>query len=116
MLGLKGVDMNKIRSIWPDITQNEHFIDRQVEIDAHYSGYLSRQQKDIEAFKRDESIMIPEDINYESFSSLSTEVKSKLILIKPKTLGQAIRIDGLTPAAVNILLLHIKKRKSKKIA
>ena len=116
VLGLKGVDMNKIRSIWPDITQNEHSIDRQVEIDAHYSGYLSRQQKDIEAFKRDESIMIPEDINYESFSSLSTEVKSKLILIKPKTLGQAIRIDGLTPAAVNILLLHIKKRKSKKIA
>ena len=116
VLGLKGVDMKKIRSIWPDITQNGHIIDNQVEIDAHYSGYLSRQKHDIEAFKRDESIVIPEDLNYESFSSLSTEVKSKLSLIRPKTLGQAIRIDGITPAAATIILVHLKKLKAKKTA
>ena len=116
VLGLKGVDMKKIRSIWPDITQNGHIIDNQVEIDAHYSGYLSRQKHDIEAFKRDESIVIPEDFNYESFSSLSTEVKSKLSLIRPKTLGQAIRIDGITPAAATIILVHLKKLKAKKTA
>ena len=116
VLGLKGVDMKKIRSIWPDITQYGHIIDKQVEIDAHYSGYLSRQKHDIEAFKRDESIIIPEDLSYESFSSLSTEVKSKLSLIRPKTLGQAIRIDGVTPAAVTIILVHLKKLKAKKTA
>ena len=116
VLGLKGVDMKKIRSIWPDTTQYGHIIDKQVEIDAHYSGYLSRQKHDIEAFKRDESIVIPEDFNYESFSSLSTEVKSKLSLIRPKTLGQAIRIDGVTPAAVTIILVHLKKLKAKKTA
>ena len=65
-----------------------------MEIDAHYLGYLKRQSHDIEAFKKDESIAIPDDINYDSFSGLSAEIKSKLNLIKPKTLGQALRIDA----------------------
>ena len=113
VLGLKGVDMKKIREIWPQITQNEHYIDNQVEINAHYSGYLVRQSHDINAFKKDENILMPEDINYESFSSLSNEIKSKLIEIRPKTLGQALRIDGVTPAAAIILLNFIKRRKLK---
>ena len=105
--------MKKIREIWPKITQNEHYIDNQVEINAHYSGYLVRQSHDINAFKKDENILMPEDINYESFSSLSNEIKSKLIEIRPKTLGQALRIDGVTPAAAIILLNFIKRRKLK---
>ncbi len=113
VLGLRGVDMKKIREIWPQITQNEHYIDNQVEINAHYSGYLIRQSHEISAFKKDENILIPEDINYNSFSGLSTEIKSKLIAIKPKTLGQALRIDGVTPAAAIILLSFIKSRKFK---
>jgi tRNA uridine 5-carboxymethylaminomethyl modification enzyme len=113
VLGLKGVDMKKIRKIWPQITQNEHYIDSQVEINAHYSGYLIRQSHDINAFKKDENILIPEDINYDSFSGLSNEIKSKLIEIRPKTLGQALRIDGVTPAAVIILLSFIKRSKFK---
>ena len=91
----------------------DNYIDKQVEIDAHYAGYLIRQSHDISAFKKDESILIPEDINYNSFSGLSNEVKSKLISIKPKTLGQALRIDGMTPAAVIILLGFIKRTKFK---
>ena len=66
---------------------------------------------DIKSFKKDESVIIPKNINYENLSGLSNEVKSKLISIKPKTLGQAIRIDGITPAAIIILLSHIKKLK-----
>ena len=88
-------------------------LDDQVEIDAHYSGYLKRQSHDIEAFKKDESIMIPDDINYESFSGLSNEIKSKLETIRPKTLGQALRIDGVTPAAAIILLGYIKSNKKR---
>jgi len=104
VLGIKGVDMTKIRSVWPHITQNGHTIDKQVEIDAHYSGYLAKQSKDIIAFKKDENIIIPMDIDYNSFSSLSNEIKSKLSSVKPRTLGQALRIDGVTPAAAIIIL------------
>jgi len=113
VLGLKGVDMKKIREIWPQIAQNGHSIDNQVEINAHYSGYLTRQSHDIAAFKKDENILIPQDINYDSFSGLSNEIKSKLIEIRPKTLGQALRIDGVTPAAAIILLSFIKRSKFK---
>jgi tRNA uridine 5-carboxymethylaminomethyl modification enzyme len=91
----------------------EKSIDEQVEIDAHYSGYLKRQDHDIATFKKDESILIPENINYENFSGLSNEIKSKLKLIKPRTLGQALRIDGVTPAAAIIILAFIKKSRYK---
>ena len=113
ILGLKGVSLNKLRQIWADIPQYELSIDRQVEVDAHYLGYLKKQSKDVESFKKDESIIIPETINYDSFSGLSIEIKVKLKTIKPKTLGQAIRIDGVTPAAIIILLGYIKKSRYK---
>jgi len=113
VLGLKDVSIDQLRKIWVDIPQYDKYIDEQVEIDAHYSGYLKRQTHDIEAFKKDESIIIPDDINYEIFSGLSKEIKSKLTQIKPKTLGQALRIDGVTPAAAIILLGYIKKSRYK---
>ena len=84
-------------------------IENQVAIDAHYMGYLQRQDRDIKSFKKDEAVTIPENIDYNKLSGLSNEIKSKLNLIKPKTLGQAIRIDGVTPAAIVLLLSHIKK-------
>jgi len=113
VIGQRNVNMAKIRQIFTKIPQFEKSIDDQVEIDAHYLGYLDRQTKDINSFKNDESVMIPNDINYESFSGLSNEVKSKLNNIRPKTLGQALRIDGITPAAVIIILSYLKKIKSK---
>ncbi len=116
VLSLKNVNLNKLRAIWANIPQYELSIDRQVEIDAHYSGYLIRQSHDIKAFKKDEGILIPEGIKYDSFSGLSNEIKSKLKKIRPKTLGQALRIDGVTPAAAIILLGYIKKSKIRKSA
>ena len=113
ILGIKNVTMNKLRNIWADIPYFGHYIDEQVEINAHYFGYLQRQESDIQTFKKDESLLIPIEIDYDSFSGLSNEVKSKLKLIRPKTLGQALRIDGVTPAAAIILLGAIKKSKNR---
>ncbi len=113
ILGMKGVKLRHLRSIWADIPHYEHHIEDQVEINAHYSGYLPKQENDIKTFKKDEALVIPKSIDYNSFSGLSNEVKSKLNFIRPKTLGQALRIDGITPAAAIILLGAIKKAKYK---
>ena len=113
VIGQRNVNMAKIRQIFSGIPDYGMSIDNQVEIDAHYMGYLQRQSKDISSFKKDESVLIPDSINYDTLSGLSNEIKSKLIKVKPKTLGQAIRIDGVTPAAIIILLSHIKKLRYK---
>jgi len=116
VLTQKGVNMSKIREIWADIPFFSKEIDEQVEINAHYRGYLNKQKADILAFKRDENLIIPDKINYDLLSGLSNEVKAKFKDIKPKTMGQALRIDGITPAAVYILLSHVKRRSIKQIA
>jgi tRNA uridine 5-carboxymethylaminomethyl modification enzyme len=116
ILTQKGVDMKKIREIWTDIPFFSKEIDEQVEINAHYRGYLKKQKADILAFKRDENLLIPDKINYDGLSGLSNEVKAKFKEIRPKTMGQALRIDGITPAAVYILLSHVKRKSIKHIA
>jgi len=117
ILSRKGVNFNKIRKIWKNIPIASKKEEEQIEIIAHYSGYLDKQEADIVAFKRDENLIIPNDIQYDKMSGISNEVKSKFKLIRPRTLGQALRIDGITPAAAYILLSHIKKiKKSFKVA
>ena len=116
VLGQKDVNMSKIREIWPEIKYVSREIDEQLEISSHYKGYLKKQNADILAFKRDENLIIPKNINYEDFPGLSNEVKSKFKKIQPKTMGQALRIDGITPAAVYILLSHLKRKSIKHIA
>jgi len=116
VLTQKGVNMSKIREIWPDIPFFNKEIDEQIEINAHYNGYLKKQKADIVAFKRDENLIIPDKINYDLLPGLSNEVKAKFNEIKPKTMGQALRIDGVTPAAVYILLSHVKRKSIKHIA
>jgi len=116
ILSQNSVDMIKIREIWPEIKYVSREIDEQLEINSHYRGYLRKQNADILAFKRDENLIIPENMNYDMFSGLSNEVKSKFKKIRPKTMGQALRIDGITPAAVYILLSHLKRKSIKHIA
>ena len=116
ILSQKGVDMDKIREIWPEIPNISKEIDESLEIEAHYRGYLTKQNADIIAFKRDENLKIPENIDYEALSGLSNEVKSKFKKIRPQTMGQALRIDGITPAAVYILLSHVKRKSIKHTA
>jgi tRNA uridine 5-carboxymethylaminomethyl modification enzyme len=112
----KEINMSKIREIWPEVPFFNKEIDEQIEINAHYRGYLKKQKADILAFKRDENLIIPVTINYDNLSGLSNEVKAKFKEIKPKTMGQALRIDGITPAAVYILLSHVKRKTIKQIA
>ena len=114
ILSREGVTFNKLRSIWPKIPKAAKNEEEQIEISAHYSGYLEKQEADILTFRKDENLMIPEDIDYERFSGLSNEVKAKFKQIRPKTLGQALRIDGITPAAVYLLLSHVKKMPNKR--
>jgi len=116
VLSQNSVNMQKIREIWPEIKYVSREIDEQLEINSHYKGYLKKQNSDILAFKRDENLIIPENIDYNKFSGLSNEVKSKFNKIRPKTMGQALRIDGITPAAVYILLSHLKRKSIKHIA
>ena len=116
ILSQRGVDMYKIREIWPEIPNISKEIDESLEIEAHYRGYLTKQSADILAFKRDENLKIPENIDYEALSGLSNEVKSKFKKIRPQTMGQALRIDGITPAAVYILLSHVKRKSIKHTA
>ena len=92
-------------------------VKEQISIEAHYKGYLKKQDSEILSLKKDEKIKIPEDIDYSEMSSLSMEIREKLSKIRPKTISQASRIDGVTPASLSFLLAFIKNReKSKKFA
>jgi tRNA uridine 5-carboxymethylaminomethyl modification enzyme len=82
----------------------------QLEIDAGYAGYMDRQQADILAFRRDEGLSLPDDLDYSQIHGLSTEAAQKLGRIRPATLGQAARIDGVTPAALTLVLAHVRAR------
>ena len=113
ILSREGVTFNKLRSIWKEIPEASREEEEQIEIGAHYSGYLEKQEADIITFRKDEKLRIPDNIDYGKLSGLSNEVKSKFKQIRPKTLGQALRIDGVTPAAAYILLSHVKKMPKK---
>ena len=82
----------------------------QVEIDVKYAGYLSRMQDEIDKVKRNEETLLPESLDYDAIEGLSNEVKQKLKEYRPNTIGQAGRVQGVTPAALSLLLVHLKKR------
>jgi tRNA uridine 5-carboxymethylaminomethyl modification enzyme len=85
----------------------------QLEIDAMYAGYLERQALDVAAFKRDEDLRLSPDIDYSGVGGLSNEVREKLAAARPVTLGQASRIEGVTPGALTALLAHVKREQRK---
>ncbi len=95
----------------PEMTEQ---IDNQVEIDARYSGYVCRQQQEIDRARNNEQTILPEDLDYLGVRGLSNEIRQKLVMTRPATLGQAARISGMTPAAIALLLVHIKKRQLKR--
>jgi tRNA uridine 5-carboxymethylaminomethyl modification enzyme len=113
LLRYKNVDYAKIKSIFKELPDSEEDVIGQLKIENHYKGYYAKQEADIKKFKKDEGLKIPDDINYDKISGLTDEVKKKLRLIKPETFGQALRIDGMTPAAINLLLAHTKRYKFK---
>ena len=110
LLSLPQVDFHKLMQIWPELAGLAPDIVEQLEIDAQYAGYLDRQDADILAFRRDESRALPQDLDYRSVIGLSNEVRQKLEAIRPATLGQAGRIEGVTSAALTLVLAHVKGR------
>ena len=108
ILKFKDVTLEKIRSIFSDIPKYDDEIEDLIKTESHYSGYVEQQKRDINIFEKDENLTIPKNINYDSISGLSNEIKRKLKDIKPLTFGQALRIDGVTPAAINILMIYCK--------
>jgi tRNA uridine 5-carboxymethylaminomethyl modification enzyme len=110
LLSLPGVELPRLAEIWPEIREFAEDVGEQLEIDSQYAGYLDRQDADILAFRRDESLPLPASLDYASVHGLSTEAASKLGRIRPMTLGQAARIDGVTPAAITLVLAHVRNR------
>lgn len=110
LLALPGVDLERLSVIWPEIAALDDAVAEQLAFEALYAGYLHRQEADIVAFKKDESLRLPADLDYAAITGLSNEVRAKLIDARPATLGQAGRIEGVTPAALALLLAWVKKR------
>lgn len=109
LLAYPGVDLTNFEAAYPAITSWSKAVREQVEIDAGYAGYLDRQAADAEALRREEGLSLAADLDYATIGGLSNELREKLSLIRPQTLGQAGRIEGMTPGALTALLSHVKK-------
>jgi tRNA uridine 5-carboxymethylaminomethyl modification enzyme len=109
LLSYPNIGVRELARIWPSLNQIPAKIAEQLEIDAKYAVYLDRQAADIVAFRRDEGLELPEGIDYARLGGLSNEIKQKLQAVRPRTVGQAGRIDGMTPVALGLLLAHIRR-------
>jgi len=110
LLGYPGMALARLAEIWPRLTEIRPDVAAQLEIEARYRGYVDRQDSDIRAFRRDETLLLPTDLDYDSVGSLSAEVRLKLKAARPETLGAAGRISGITPAAIVALLRHVRRK------
>ncbi len=111
LLALPDIDLAGLTAIWPQVSEMPAAAAEQLEFDAAYAGYMGRQEADILAFKKDEALALPDDLDYAAIKGLSNEVRQKLMDAQPATLGQAGRIEGVTPAALALLLAWVKKHK-----
>jgi tRNA uridine 5-carboxymethylaminomethyl modification enzyme len=114
LLGYPEIDLPRLAQIWPEIAGFAPEIAEQIEIDGRYAGYIKRQDADILAFRKDEALLLPEDLDYDQVPSLSAEVREKLKKSRPASLGAAQRISGITPAALTILLRHVRRQKAER--
>ncbi|WBJ99030.1 tRNA uridine-5-carboxymethylaminomethyl(34) synthesis enzyme MnmG [Methylocystis parvus OBBP] len=109
LLALPSVSVARLREIWPELGEIDAATAERVETDARYAVYLDRQQADIDAFRRDEQLALPETLDYDSIAGLSSELRGKLAFLRPRTLGQAQRIDGMTPSALTLLAARARR-------
>jgi tRNA uridine 5-carboxymethylaminomethyl modification enzyme len=110
LLSYPSIGLAELARIWPQLGALSARIAEQLEMDAKYEVYLSRQAADVAAYRRDEGVALPDDLDYASLRGLSNEVRHKLETIRPRTIGQAGRIDGVTPAALTLLVAHVRRR------
>ena len=104
------IGIARLSSIWPRFGELAPKIAEQLETDAKYDVYLSRQAADIATYRRDESLELPDALDYGEVCGLSNEVRQKLATLRPRTIGQAARLDGITPVALTLLVAHLKRR------
>jgi tRNA uridine 5-carboxymethylaminomethyl modification enzyme len=116
LLAYPNIDVMRLTSIWPELASIAPGIAEQLEIDARYAGYLQRQEADITAFRKDEALLLPSDLNYAEVGSLSAEIRGKFAATRPATLGAAARISGVTPAALVALLKYVRRQSSQDAA
>jgi tRNA uridine 5-carboxymethylaminomethyl modification enzyme len=116
LLSYPGVDVVRLAAIWPEIGTLDPAIAEQLAVDARYAVYVKRQELDIASFRKDEGIAIPSDFAFAALPGLSAELRHKLDRLRPENLGQAARLDGMTPAALMLLLAHLKKGVSARTA
>ena len=109
LLAYPNITKQSLISVWPKLSNIPDFAWEHLETEAVYSGYIERQARDIAAFRRDEGLRIPESFNYQEIGGLSNEVISKLEKVRPLTLGQASRIEGVTPGSLTAVLAHVRK-------
>jgi len=109
LLSYPDIDIDRLGDVWPELRDLDPKIAGQLSVDARYAVYLSRQEDDITAFRKEESIAIPGDFRFGAIAGLSTELRTKLERDRPASLGQAARLDGMTPAALMLILAHVKK-------
>jgi tRNA uridine 5-carboxymethylaminomethyl modification enzyme len=109
VLAYDGVDFARLRGIWPELADVTPQVAEQMEIEAAYAGYLDRQEADIVAFRKDEDMRLPADLDYRAIGGLSNEAKDKLSTVRPATLGQAARIEGMTPGAITAVLGYLRR-------
>jgi tRNA uridine 5-carboxymethylaminomethyl modification enzyme len=109
LLSRSDVSFVRLLTIWPELGNIPPKVAAQIEVDARYATYVERQQADIESFRRDESVRIPADLDYTAISGLSSEVRQRLETLRPTTLAQAVRMEGVTPAAAMLLLAHLRR-------
>ena len=112
LLGYPDVNVRILARKWPELSEIEPEIAEQLETEAQYTGYLERQEADIRSFKRDEALELPTDLDFRAMPGLSNEARAKLEGSRPATLGAAARISGITPAALTVLLGHVRRRRS----
>jgi len=110
LLAFPEIEASQLEVIWPELQSIEPGVMEQIEIDAKYSVYLERQTADIEAYKKNEGYALPADLDYQALNGLSNEIRARLELIRPETLGQASRIEGMTPAALTLLTARVKRQ------
>jgi tRNA uridine 5-carboxymethylaminomethyl modification enzyme len=109
LLSYPNISFGDLVALWPELAALDERIAGQLATDARYAVYLARQEDDIAAFRKDEAIAIPKDFAYEAISGLSNELREKLQKRRPESLGQAARLDGMTPAALMLILAHVKR-------
>jgi tRNA uridine 5-carboxymethylaminomethyl modification enzyme len=110
LLANPDLNLTRLGAIWPVLGTISASVGEQIEIDSRYAGYLSRQEAEIAAFRKDEALLLPRGLDYGAIGSLSHEIRTKLAAAEPATLGAASRISGVTPAALAALLRYVKRR------